>query len=195
MAIAAVGLLAAGGASAAGASAMGAAMIGMGVAGALSSYQSGQQQKASFNYQADVAQANADATRKQGEYDAVRQAEKSRKFIATQEAIGASSGFEGGTGTLLDLAVDSAKSTELDRLAILHKADTTAIGYENQRNSLKYQGKVAEKTANMQALTKLASAVGTAYITGGMDGMFSAGAAETPGLYDIPSDYNPAFQQ
>ena len=87
------------------------------------------QQKASAEYQADIANKNqelaqeqAAAVKRQGYDDAQRQRLKAAGIIGTQRAIAGASGITVDTGSNLDLTMETAEKGELDALAIQQQA-------------------------------------------------------------------------
>lgn len=87
--------------------------------------QQAQQQKASAEYSAEVAQRNqelaqeqAASVKRQGYDDAQRQRLKAAGMIGTQRAIAGASGITVDTGSNLDLTMETAEKGELDALAI-----------------------------------------------------------------------------
>lgn len=179
-----------GGAFALGASATAAIALGAGAFGAVTSIQSGQQQASlmkanaqAAEYNAQVARNNAVAARQWGDYEANRQAEKTRRMGATQEAMLAANGFVGGTGTPLEILADTAVQGELDRLAIKHQARVKEMGFEAEAVGAQYQAQIArygagiaKTTSYMNAGASLLQGAGMAYASGGLNGMFSGGA-------------------
>ena len=84
-----------------------------------------QQQKASAEYQAKIAEQNqelaqeqAASVKRQGYDDAQRQRLKAAGIIGTQRAIAGASGVTVDTGSNLDLTMETAEKGELDALAI-----------------------------------------------------------------------------
>ena len=87
------------------------------------------QQKASAEYQADIANKNqelaqeqAAAVKRQGYDEAQRQRLKAAGMIGTQRAIAGASGITVDTGSNLDLTMETAEKGELDALAIQQQA-------------------------------------------------------------------------
>lgn len=87
------------------------------------------QQKASAEYQADIANKNqelaqeqAASVKRQGYDDAQRQRLKAAGMIGTQRAIAGASGITVDTGSNLDLTMETAEKGELDALAIQQQA-------------------------------------------------------------------------
>lgn len=88
-----------------------------------------EQQKASANYQADIANKNqelaqeqAASVKRQGYDDAQRQRLKAAGMIGTQRAIAGASGITVDTGSNLDLIMETAEKGEIDALAIQQQA-------------------------------------------------------------------------
>lgn len=122
-----------------------------------------QQQKASAEYQADVAQKNQELAqeqaadvKRQGYDDAQRQRLKVAGMIGTQRAIAGASGITADTGSNLDLQMDTAEKGEVDALAIqqqsLDKAHNLQIqGWNSGQQSQAYawQADNTDPTAGM----------------------------------------------
>ena len=88
-----------------------------------------QQQKATAEYQAKVAEQNqelaqeqAAEVKRQGYDDAQRQRLKAAGMIGTQRAIAGASGITVDTGSNLDLTMETAEKGEIDALAIQQQA-------------------------------------------------------------------------
>jgi hypothetical protein len=115
--------------------------IGAGVS-AYGAIQSGQQQQAAANYQAQVAANNAQiATQNANQATAAgnAQAEQSRMktnaMIGAQMAGQASSGVDVGSGSALDTRTSQKEIGELDVLTIRNNAARQAYGYQTQSMS------------------------------------------------------------
>lgn len=121
------------------------------------------QQKASAEYQADIANKNqelaqeqAAAVKRQGYDDAQRQRLKAAGMIGTQRAIAGASGITVDTGSNLDLTMETAEKGELDALAIqqqsLDKAHNLQIqGWNSgqQAQAYAWQADSIDPTAGM----------------------------------------------
>lgn len=145
--------------------------------------QQAQQQKASAEYSAGVAQRNQDmateqaaSVKRQGYDDAQRQRLKAAGIIGTQRAIAGASGVTVDTGSNLDLTMETAEKGELDALAIqqqsLDKAHNLQIqGWNSgqQAQAYAWQADNIDPTAGM---------VGTA-----LGGLAKAGSNFGSGLW------------
>lgn len=122
-----------------------------------------QQQKASAEYQAEIANKNqelaqeqAAAVKRQGYDDAQRQRLKAAGMIGTQRAIAGASGITVDTGSNLDLTMETAEKGEIDALAIqqqsLDKAHNLQIqGWNSGQQAAAYawQADSNDPTAGM----------------------------------------------
>ena len=152
-----------------------------------------QQQKASAEYQADVAQKNQDlaqeqaaSVKRQGYDDAQRQRLKAAGIIGTQRAIAGASGITADTGSNLDLQMDTAEKGEVDALAIqqqsLDKAHNLQIqGWNSGQQAAAYawQADSIDPTAGM---------VGTA-----LGGLAKAGSNFGSGLWGGTGSKSPLW--
>lgn len=145
-----------------------------------------QQQKASAEYQAKIAEQNqelaqeqAASVKRQGYDDAQRQRLKAAGIIGTQRAIAGASGVTVDTGSNLDLTMETAEKGELDALAIqqqsLDKAHNLQIqGWNSgqQAQAYAWQADSIDPTAGMVGtalggLAKAGSNFGSALWGGG----------------------------
>lgn len=155
--------------------------------------QHAQQQKASAEYSAEVAQRNQDmateqaaSVKRQG-YDAAQtQRLKAAGIIGTQRAIAGASGITVDTGSNLDLTMETAEKGELDALAIqqqsLDKAHNLQIqGWNSgqQAQAYAWQADSIDPTAGM---------VGTA-----LGGLAKAGSNFGSGLWGGTGSKSPLW--
>lgn len=112
------------------------------VLGTVSSVAQGKQQKAMYNYQAQVAEENAKianknaATERQtGIEEARLQRMKTLQAVGSQQAAMAANGVDVTQGTSLDIIEDTAAMGELDALQIQTNYERKALAYEQQANN------------------------------------------------------------
>lgn len=162
-----------GAASIAGAAAGGAS----GVIGGLSAYQTGKAQQEVYNYNASVAERNAELARQQGLDEAAEQRRQTKRLIAQQNNTFGALGLTSGTGTALDLVSESAYMGELNALTAKYNRDLEAWNYDTEAISLRYQGEVAASKGKMGLITGLVKA-GSTVLTMGLG---ASGAASSLG--------------
>lgn len=109
------------------------------VLGTVSSVQQGKQQKAMYNYQAQVAEENAKIANKNaanerqtGIEEARLQRMKTLQAVGNQQAAMAANGMDVTQGTSLDIIEDTAAMGELDALQIQTNYERKALAYEQQ---------------------------------------------------------------
>lgn len=107
--------------------------------GTVSSVQQGKQQKAMYNYQAQVAEENAKIANKNaanerqtGIEEARLQRMKTLQAVGSQQAAMAANGMDVTQGTSLDIIEDTAAMGELDALQIQTNYERKALAYEQQ---------------------------------------------------------------
>lgn len=151
------------------------------------------QQKASAEYQAEIANKNqelaqeqAAEVKRQGYDDAQRQRLKAAGMIGTQRAIAGASGITVDTGSNLDLTMETAEKGELDALAIqqqsLDKAHNLQIqGWNSGQQAAAYawQADSIDPTAGM---------IGTA-----LGGLAKAGSNFGSGLWGGTGSKSPLW--
>lgn len=130
-----------------------AAAIASTALGTVSSIQQGKQQQAMYNYQAKVAQENAeiakknaDTERQTGIEEARLQRMKTLQAVGAQQTAMAANGMDVTQGTSLDIIEDTAAMGELDALQIQTNYERKALAYEQQAGNYTNQ-------ANMDAIS------------------------------------------
>jgi hypothetical protein len=102
------------------------------------------------NFNADVAEANAKATRIRSNFDSIQQAKDAQRIKGqTAAAIGSA----GGTGTpvALDITGEQASELELENLLIGFEGETRAGQLEQQAILDRLQGKAAKQASKSAA--------------------------------------------
>lgn len=130
------------------------------VVGAAGSIASGISASNVDNYNAEVAQNNANAERQRAAYEADITRGRVRQVIGAQRAAGADSGLDIRSGTPIAVLGDSAKAGELDVLARLYQGNAAAVAYENDARRFKAEGKAAKMGGFINAGTSLLSGFG-----------------------------------
>lgn len=95
--------------------------------------------KAQSKYQAQVARNNqiylerqAERTRQEGDIAAQEARRRARALAGRQRAVFAGNGVDVGSGTPVDIFGDTAAFGELDALTLRDRAETQAVGLEQQ---------------------------------------------------------------
>ena len=136
------------------------------VVSGIASYQQGKQQKAMYNYQAQVAQENAKIAennakmeRQQGIEEARLQRMKTLQHVGSQQTAMAANGIDVTQGTPLDVIEDTAAMGELDALQTRYNYERKALSYEAQADNFSNQanldviaGRNAYSAGKMNAL-------------------------------------------
>ena len=145
-----------------------------------------------YEYNAKVAEANAEIYKEashdalvRGTQSAAKIRENARKAIATQRATAGGSGLIVDTGTNLSLMAQNAGVGEMNALNEFNNYEREAYGFSmqeanqlNQANNLRYQGDLAVATASAQSKSikkaGLLSAATTLVTGAANSGMFSS---------------------
>lgn len=129
------------------------------VGAAVSAYgaiQQGQATKKAAQFNATVANQNAEAARAQAR---AQQAQEQRTTFLRLGAIRAQAGASGGTeGSALDVLGDVAAQGEIQRQQIGFRGELEARGFKNTAALDLFQGKNAAKVANISAAGTVISA-------------------------------------
>ena len=130
------------------------------VASAYGSYSAGQQKKAAYEYNAQVAQADAVAIRQK----AAREEEVSRlrvnRLRGTQRALFAAAGVDIGTGTPLGVMVDTAMEGEREAQYIRYGGEVEATRKLNEARMQEMYGKAAGRAGTTTALSQFSTGLG-----------------------------------
>lgn len=126
---------------------------------AIGAIQQGQAAKASANYNAAIADQNAQLSRQQAQANATQQARENYLRMGAIRAAQGHSGGEGGSGSVLDVIGDVAMQGELQKQNILYQGELQARGYGNTAALDRSQGK--------NAVTSSYFAAGSALLQGG----------------------------
>lgn len=158
--------------------------VASGITGGISSYQTGKAQEAVYNYNASVAEMNADLARQEGEDRAAEQRRQTKRLIAQQNNSFGALGILSGTGTALDLTSESAYFGELNAITEKYNYDLQAWNYENEAISLRYKADAAASAGKMGLITGIVKSTATLLTAGlGASGAASGlGSKITSGL-------------
>lgn len=143
------------------------AAIGLTVAGGLTTA-SGQNQAGKYNQQvanvnAQIAEWQAEDALARGREQVTRQREYIRQLTGSQRARLAAQGIDIDSGSALDVQLDTARSGELDVLAIENAARREAWGYRVQAQDYRTRGAIARYEGRQAAVGTLLTTGDKAY--------------------------------
>lgn len=133
-------------------------VVGSTAFSALSSISQGRSAQVMGEYNAKVAEVDAQAKRQAAEFEASRHQRETLRLLGSQRAAFASSGVEVGAGSPLLVASDTAGEAELDRLAILYGGEIGA--------SQSMATAAAERLAGRAAATRGVMRAGESLLSG-----------------------------
>jgi len=139
------------------------ALIMSAVGSAVSAYgmmQAGKAQQRAYEYNAQIAERNAQIARDQAAYEAERQESRMRRVIAGQRVGYLASGVT-LEGSAMELMVDTTVQGEMDRLAILYGGEVESVNQEAEAALSRMQGAAARKSAQFRAAGTLIGAAGS----------------------------------
>jgi len=137
------------------------ATIGLlsGMWSAFNQFQSGQQAGDAYDYNAQIAENDANLVREGAKLDEFRSRKQLRSFVGKQTAAYARSGVE-FTGSPLDVIQDSIANAELEIAINQFNLETQARGKESEANRMREYGDIERKSATTQAATTLLATAG-----------------------------------
>ena len=150
-------LTAIGGGSATAGGALAAGVVGTGLS-AYGSYASGQAQKASAEYNADMARQQAVTAREDAAESAKRRGQDQKRSIARMRAQYGAQGLA-ETGAPLDMLGYTAGKFELELADIFNQAQRKATAYENSASLYDFEGKAAGTAGGISAFGSLTRGV------------------------------------
>ena len=175
--------------------------IGSAVFGGINAAQQANAQNAQMEYNAQVAennaknaQAEADYARAQGWRNANEKRRETALLIGAQRAKMGASGAVAGSGSFLDMEMNTREQGELDAMALAQEGDMAAWRAELQRNNylssanMSRASKVSTSGVLMGSLLSGAANVGSAYY-----GMSRAGVFDSKSGSSISYAVNPVF--
>lgn len=118
-------------------------------------HKAGKEAERIANFNARIAELQADEALKQGEREAADFSIKVRRMIGTQTAGYAGQGVDVGEGSAVRVVADTAKYGELDRLRIINNARLEAWGLRTQGISLRAQGRLDRKRGDYEAFSTI----------------------------------------
>jgi hypothetical protein len=156
---------------------------------AVAAVSSGQQARRMGEYNALLAERQAEEKRQQAEYQANRQREQGEALRARQRLLFGVAGVT-PAGTPTDLMADTAKQLEIDALAIEYGGESAGKSLELQANLRRMQGAASENAGWWNAGKSLLSGATTiagAYGGFGKSPVYDATGKQigTTGTFDI----------
>ncbi|HDS1149917.1 TPA: hypothetical protein QDZ66_000632 [Pluralibacter gergoviae] len=139
------------------------ALVASSVLAAGGAVAAGQQQKKMANYQANQAEADAEASRAAARVEAERIRKAGREQAAQANAALAGSGVETGAGTALRITSDITGDAEQDAYLTTVNGINTANRYQAQAQADRIGGRNAANAGYISAGSSLLSAGGKAY--------------------------------
>jgi hypothetical protein len=118
----------------------------------------GENKAIAYEYNAKVAQQNAEISRQQGVAAVEAQQRQAARAIGSAMAAYGASGVQMDVGSPVDVLVDSARMAELDKLTTQYNYALRAIGYEAQGKLDLLGAKSARTSALFQAFGEIAKA-------------------------------------
>ena len=131
------------------------ATIGSSVLGAYAQEKAGRAQQDVANWNADVAEQQAQDAIARGDVAAKRQQQVIKQTIGAQRAALAAQGLDLKDGSALDVQMNTAGLGALDVVTIKNNAAREAWGYRVNADNYRMQGEVARKTADANAFGTL----------------------------------------
>jgi len=128
-------------------------------------YQAGKAEQSALNYNAQVAERNAQIAQDKANYEADLQSQKVRRAIGSQRAAQLASGYL-MEGSALDLQEDTVVQGELDRLAILYGGNIEAENYKSEAELSRMRGSAAAAAGRTAAFGTVLGGVAQTGYTG-----------------------------
>jgi len=141
---------------------------------AVGAVRQGQAASAAANYNAQLAERNAQAAEAQGAAAAEAQQRDAQRKIGTAVALYGASGVQTDTGSPADVLADSARNASLDNLNIKYNARLRALGLQAQSNLDTANAANSKSAGNINATSQLLSGASKTY--GMIDSSGGAGA-------------------
>lgn len=130
-------------------------MVAAAIAGVLVSaagaIYSGMQQKQAADYNAKVAENQAQSIQNKAMYEEQIHRERVRKILSAQRSVFGASGLDTASGSPLLVREDSAMQGEMDAMAIRYGGDVEAANARSAANLYRMQGRTAQTAGFIQA--------------------------------------------
>ncbi len=133
------------------------------VVSAVGAIQQGKAAEAAANFNATVAQQNAQIVRTQAKADARQSERETYLRLGAIRAAQGKSGGAAGEGSVLDILGDTAAQGELEKQDIIYRGELRARGFTNDATLDIAQGKAAKTAGYLKAGTDLLSGGVNAY--------------------------------
>lgn len=124
--------------------------LGMGIQG-ISQLMGGKQQQGVYNQQASILDEQAESSRIKSSLDEYKARKTAKGVIGAQQAAYAGAGVSVGTGSPIDVMVDSLSNAFLEIEINKYTAAVEASRYKSESEMLKYQGKKARQESTFNA--------------------------------------------
>ena len=145
-------------------------LVGGAIAGGVSAINQGNALAGTYAYNAAVMEENAKRATAESEYNRQQKLRQLRGIMGSQRAAFGSAGVIGGTGSALDIAMDTQSQGELEAAWIDYNGKANANNYLAQANQNRIQASTASKQGYMNAgLTLLGTAA-----SAGLGGNFAS---------------------
>ena len=125
-------------------------------AAAASAIYTGDQQRKSTNYQADIAKDNAKSAALQANAAEEQTRRQMRLRLGEQRASAAQSGFDSTEGSFGNLQMQSAANAELDALTTRYTGQMQSLSFDNQAAGLRANASAANAQGYVNAFGALA---------------------------------------
>lgn len=125
------------------------------VASAYAQHQAGKANKRLMDYNAQIAEWQAQDAIDRGEVLASRRKQQTNEVIGSQRAHLAGQGVDINTGSAGEVQGNARYLGELDRLTIINNAKREAWGFKVQEKDATMRGGIMQQTADMQAASTL----------------------------------------
>lgn len=133
------------------------------VVSAVSAIRQGNAAEAAANFNANVQEQNAAASRAQARQQAQQIDRENYLRLGAIRAAQGKSGGEAGQGSVLDVLGDVAAQGELDKQNAIYSGEMAARGYTNTANLDRESGSTASTNGYFKAGTELLSGGASAY--------------------------------
>lgn len=122
---------------------------------AFGEYQTGKQMQSAYNYNADIFEQKAEATRQSAALQEIQQRKQLAKDIGYQQTAYAGSGVAVGTGSPLDTMVDSLSNGYMNIAINKYNNEVAARGNESAAAMSRYEGSQARREETSKAALTL----------------------------------------
>lgn len=135
------------------------------VVGAIGAIRQGQAARSAADYNAAIAEQNAQAIRQQSEIQTKQIERENFLRLGSIRAAQGKAGGDTGQGSVLDVIGDAAAQGELDKQNSIYRAELQARGYQNTAALDTFSGRSAQTAGFMKAGSELLGGGTNAYVT------------------------------